>query len=166
MANAQDFTYSKGYLGLLSTLGASLGIIFCCASAVPIIYRQVREAYFKRAARAAPIDEENAAIALETQNEISLAMSDDNLVQTHDRSALWNIDDEQLTAYVKRPSRAVHIDEENVAAASETPNEIPLPVTENYATQTHTRSARWSMDGRVAGAEPPPYGGLQRHRTS
>lgn len=42
MVNAQDFTYSKGYLGLLSTLGVSLGIIFCCAPVVPFVYHHYR----------------------------------------------------------------------------------------------------------------------------
>ena len=42
MVNAEDFTYSKGYLGLLSTLGVSLGIIFCCAPAVPFVYSHYR----------------------------------------------------------------------------------------------------------------------------
>jgi hypothetical protein len=34
MANAEDFTYSKGYLGLLSMLGASLGIALCCMPSI------------------------------------------------------------------------------------------------------------------------------------
>ena len=42
MVNSRDFTYSKGYLGLLSTLGASLGIIFCCAPVVPFVYHRLR----------------------------------------------------------------------------------------------------------------------------
>lgn len=42
MVNAQDFTYSKGYLGLLSTIGVSLGIIFCCAPSVRIAYNHFR----------------------------------------------------------------------------------------------------------------------------
>lgn len=42
MVNAQDFTYSKGYLGLLSTLGVSLGIVFCCAPVVPFLYGRFR----------------------------------------------------------------------------------------------------------------------------
>ena len=42
MVNAQDFTYSKGYLGLLSMLGVSLGIIFCCAPAVFFLYGHYR----------------------------------------------------------------------------------------------------------------------------
>ncbi len=42
MVNAQDFTYSKGYLGLLSALGASLGIVFCCTSVVPFLYAHYR----------------------------------------------------------------------------------------------------------------------------
>ena len=46
MVNAQDFTYSKGYLGLLSTLGASLGIVFCCAPVVPFLYGRYRPLFF------------------------------------------------------------------------------------------------------------------------
>ena len=42
MVNAQDFTYSKGYLGLLSALGASLGITFCCTPSVLTVYRSWR----------------------------------------------------------------------------------------------------------------------------
>lgn len=42
MVNARDFTYSHGYLGLLSTLGVSLGIIFCCANVVPFVYGRLR----------------------------------------------------------------------------------------------------------------------------
>lgn len=42
MVNAEDFTYLKSYLGLLSTLGVSLGIIFCCAPAVPSVYSYYR----------------------------------------------------------------------------------------------------------------------------
>ena len=48
MVNADDFTYSKGYLGLLSALGASLGITFCCVPSMPAIYRHYRQAYCKR----------------------------------------------------------------------------------------------------------------------
>ena len=42
MVNAQDFTYSKGYLCLLSTLGVSLGTVFCCAPVVPFLYGHYR----------------------------------------------------------------------------------------------------------------------------
>lgn len=47
MVNAQDFTYSKGYLGLLSTLGVSLEIIFCCAPVAPVLYRRYRPLFLK-----------------------------------------------------------------------------------------------------------------------
>ena len=42
MVNAQDYTYSKGYLGLLSALGISLGIVFYCMPIVPFLYRHYR----------------------------------------------------------------------------------------------------------------------------
>ena len=45
MVNAEDFTYSKGYLGLLSALGASLGITFCCAPVIPVLYHHCRPAF-------------------------------------------------------------------------------------------------------------------------
>ncbi len=45
MVNAEDFTYSKGYLGLLSALGASLGITFCCVSALPVVYHHYFHEY-------------------------------------------------------------------------------------------------------------------------
>lgn len=111
MVNAEDFTYSKAYLGLLFTLGAALGIIFLCAPSAVLIYRRLQEAFSKR------------------------------------------------TRLIDR------IDEENAAALSETSDETSLPMTENSATQANSKSARWSMDGRVAGAEPPLYGGLQKYHT-
>jgi len=40
MVNAQDFTYSKGYLGLLSAIGGALGVIFCCIFDLYRIFRQ------------------------------------------------------------------------------------------------------------------------------
>ncbi|KAF4636795.1 hypothetical protein G7Y89_g1277 [Cudoniella acicularis] len=43
MVNVQDFSYSKGYLGLLSALGASLGIAFCCIPYIPLIYNTLRK---------------------------------------------------------------------------------------------------------------------------
>lgn len=110
MVNAQDFTYSKGYLGLLSTLGASLGIIICCAPCVIHVYRAWRKAY---------------------------------------------------------PQRASHIliDEENATTSFEIPGDITLPIVEDNATLGHDRSTRWSIDGCIADAKPPPYGKLQKHRT-
>ena len=47
MVNAQAFTYSKGYLGLLSTLGVSLGIILCCAPVVPFLYRRYQPLFLR-----------------------------------------------------------------------------------------------------------------------
>lgn len=38
MVNSSDFTFSNGYLGLLSELGALLGIICCCVPCVAPIY--------------------------------------------------------------------------------------------------------------------------------
>ena len=59
MVDAQDFTYSKGYLGLLSTLGATLGIIFCCAPSAFVAFSQLWRAYLERTPRAVPINEES-----------------------------------------------------------------------------------------------------------
>lgn len=42
MVDADDLTYSKGYLGLLSALAASLGISFSCAPAALVAYRHCR----------------------------------------------------------------------------------------------------------------------------
>ena len=137
MVNAPDFTYSKGYLGLLTTLGASLGNIFCCAPFAPLIYQQLRKAYLKRVSRAVHIDEENAAAASETLDEISLPMTEDNATQTHDRNILIGV------------STVTHIDEENAAAASETPDEISLPVIRDHTTQTRGRSLLKSVSRAV-----------------
>ncbi|OTA92615.1 hypothetical protein M434DRAFT_31634 [Hypoxylon sp. CO27-5] len=40
--NSSDFSYDQGYLGLLSTLGALLGIISCCAPSFAQFYRQLK----------------------------------------------------------------------------------------------------------------------------
>ena len=42
VVDADNFTYSKGHLGLLSALGASLGISFSCAPAALVVYRHCR----------------------------------------------------------------------------------------------------------------------------
>ena len=156
MANAQDFTYSKGYLGLLSTLGASLGIIFCCIPAVPGAYRHWREASLKRASMAVHPDEENAAAASEAPDETSLPMAEDNPTQ-HRASMIVHINEEKST-----------IIEENGETALETRDQILLPMTKEDVTQTLGRNARWSIwiiERCDTHANPPPYGGLQRHRT-
>lgn len=133
MANAEDFTYSKGYLGLLSALGASLGITFCCATAVPVVYRQWRAAFLKHASKTTHV------------NEPSLPMTEDHPTQTHGRSKRWGIAVkliqryQQTKAFPESVSGADHIDEETPAAASESPD-ISLPMTVDDATQTHCRS--------------------------
>ena len=71
MVNAEDFTYSKGYLGLLSALGASLGITFCCAPTVPTAYHHWRAASLERASTATRI------------NEASLPMTGDHPTRNH-----------------------------------------------------------------------------------
>jgi hypothetical protein len=69
MVNAEDFTYSQGYLGLLSNLGASLGIIFCRAPGILAIFTNLRKRPRKaprsdisNIATYGSNDEENAAI--------------------------------------------------------------------------------------------------------
>ena len=114
MVNAQDFTYSKGYVGLLSILGSSLGIIFCCATAVEQIYRQVRETCVKRApkvsginsaavtrgestpwseSRVVYVNEENITAAADTLDEIGLPVTKDNGTQSHTRITHWSVDE-------------------------------------------------------------------------
>ena len=40
MASSADFTFSEGYLGLLSMLGALLGIIYCCMPSLgPVVWK-------------------------------------------------------------------------------------------------------------------------------
>ena len=41
--NSKDFTYSKGYLSLLSLLGALLGIVTCSALALPLALRRWKD---------------------------------------------------------------------------------------------------------------------------
>lgn len=75
MVNAQDFTYSKGYLGLLSAIGASLTVFFCCAPCVVGLYHLLRKA---------PMDE--------ILDEPWLPMIEDSATKAHDRSARWSVD--------------------------------------------------------------------------
>ena len=107
MINADDFTYSKGYLGLLSALGASLGIIFCCAPSLRALY----------------------------------------------------------IYYRKREVMTVKVDEESIKNYDEDLAEGPLPMTDDSATKTHSRSARFSVDGCGANSKPPPDRGLRRNHT-
>lgn len=39
MINSADFTYTRGYLGLLSALGALIGTIACCTPSLPAYFR-------------------------------------------------------------------------------------------------------------------------------
>lgn len=164
MVNAQDFTYSKGYLGLLSTLGASLGIIFCCVPSVSGLCINSWKKYRARAraSMAIHVDEENLAAASEFPDAPSFEMVDSSSPQTHDTKAPWDRPYLLWDAYFNSRSKVIHT---NPAAASRSPHDSSLPTTEEDASQTHDRSARWSMDGCVACVEPPPNGGLQRHRT-
>ena len=91
MVVAQDFTYSKGYLALLSTLGASLGIIFCCVPYSRGILGHLREVYHKRTSVAVQIDKERAATDLENPKIISHPRIDIRATQTHDKSARWSL---------------------------------------------------------------------------
>lgn len=95
MVNAEDFTYSKGYLGLLSTLGALLGIIFCCVPCFPGVYAEMREMLRKRglsAIRSLQPDVEVGATSLETLNVVSRPRIDDGDIQAHSRSGRLSLD--------------------------------------------------------------------------
>lgn len=169
MVNAEDFTYSKGYLGLLSALGASLGITVCCAPGVSVVYKVLREKFRKRASKIVHIDEENAMADSGTPNEISLPTTqEDKASQISHTSAPWDTLYEGFRAWFESSSKpwwAVRADEENLAAGSESLDETSPSTTEGNAFQTHGRSARHSMDSCVVGGKTPPYGRLQRHRT-
>ena len=130
MANAQDFTYSKGYLGLLSTLGASLGITFCCAPAVRSVYHQLRTMLLERASRLNHVNERSTAVPSGITNEISSPTNKNDAAHTHRGSAIWRIFEHRyFKAYFKRAPKAVITDDEETAAASETPYKISWPVT-------------------------------------
>ena len=153
MVNAEDFTYSKGYLGLLSALGASLGITFCCAPVVPVVYHQWRAALLERASTATRINESSRV------NEISIPMTEDHPTHPHGRRSRRSIDippvyQQRREASHKCASKPVHIDEENTAAVSEIPYEISLRTTGDDATQTHGRSAQSSMENCITNAVP------------
>ena len=95
MINAEDFTYSKGYLGLLSALGASLGIIFCCVPSSRVVYRELRDWYRKRrlsGIHTAQTDEEANTITLETSSLASCPIIDDTKTLDRDKSAQWSLD--------------------------------------------------------------------------
>ena len=109
MVNADDFTYSKGYLGLLSALGASLGITFCCAPIMPAVCRHCRRAYSQRKkmatlqgrreggdlvlfSRRVPVDEENKGTNSSAPHETSSPTTDDNAAKTHGGSARFSVD--------------------------------------------------------------------------
>ena len=109
MVNANDFTYSKGYLGLLSALGASLGITFCCAPSTRIIYDHCRQAYSQRKKMAAPrahtergdlvfisgqapVDIEDSVTNSSTLRETLLPMTDNNAAKAHGGSARFSVD--------------------------------------------------------------------------
>ena len=103
MVNADDFTYSKGYLGLLSVIGASLGITFCCAPSMPIVYEQCRHAYSQRKKMAPPrahtergdlvIRSGQKSVTISsTLRETLLPMTDNNAAKAHGGSAQLSVD--------------------------------------------------------------------------
>ena len=103
MVNADDFTYSKGYLGLLSVIGASLGITFCCAPSMPIVYEQCRHAYSQRKKMAPPrahtergdlvIRSGQKSVTISsTLRETLLPMTDNNAAKAHGGSAQFSVD--------------------------------------------------------------------------
>ena len=141
MVNAQDFTYSKGYLGLLSTLGASLEIIFCCAPAVHKVYQQWRQASQKRL----------SSLAVQTPIEISFPMREESIDLPNLRFSAWLKSGSSGVPSTQRQPLRPHVGS--------------APLTEDSATQYCGRGTRWSMDGCVAGVKAPPCGGLRRHRT-
>ena len=128
MVNADDFTYSKGYLGLLSELGASLGITFCCVPSIYGGYNRCWHAYSQRK----------------------------KMATLHGRTEGGD--------RVLFDSRIV-VDEENSATTSDTPHKTPLPTTEDSATKTHGRSARFSVDGCDVDSNLPLDRGLRRNHT-
>lgn len=65
----------------------------------------------------------------------------------------------------KRALRAVQQDEKTFRAAATSLDEFSLPTIEDDTFWTRSKSARWSMDDRVAGTKLPPHGGLHKHIT-
>ena len=92
MINADDFTYSKGYLGLLSALGASLGIIFCCVPSLCGLYFYYRNRSRKREVTTVKVDEESIKNNDEDLAEGPLPMTDDSATKTHGGSARFSVD--------------------------------------------------------------------------
>lgn len=92
MVNANDFTYSKGYLGLLSALGASLGIIVCCVPFMPAIYHHLRPASPSREKTPVNVEEGNNETHDSAPIESPLRITEDSAVKTHGRSARLSMD--------------------------------------------------------------------------
>ena len=164
MVNAQDFIYSKGYLGLLSALGASLGITFCCAPAVPGIYSQLRKMLLKLASRLTHVNERSTAVISRHPNEISSPTNKNDAAHTHRGSAIWRVFEyRNFNAYFKRAPalpvlyhqwrkssleralRPTRINERSTAVISRHPNEISSPTNKNDAAHTHRGSTIWPI---------------------
>ncbi|KAM0800685.1 hypothetical protein BDR22DRAFT_850123 [Usnea florida] len=129
MVNAQDFIYSKGYLGLLSALGASLGITFCCIPGIYRGYQRWRKKLLELASRLTHVNERSTAVFSRHPNEISSPTNMNDVAHTHRGSEIWRIFEyRHFKAYFKRAPKAVITDEEMTAAASETPYKISWPV--------------------------------------
>ena len=184
MVNAEDFTYSKGYLGLLSALGASLGITIFCAPAVPIVYRILREKIREYASTATHINELSLPMTedrhTQTHGRIASQDIDTSLhhqrllrhaIQTHGRSASWDLETllhhlRSLEPSTRRALRAIQRDEKTFTPASESFYEISLSTLEDDATQTRGNIAQRSMEDSVTDTKLPPHGELHRHAVS
>ena len=92
MVNADDFTYSKGYLGLLSELGASLGITFCCVPYMRPVFGCSRFRFPKCEMTAGNVDEENAETHDEASNERPLPMTENSATKNYSKSARFSVD--------------------------------------------------------------------------
>ena len=92
MVNADDFTYSKGYLGLLSALGASLGITFCCAPSLLAVYNHYRHASTKPKKPPVKVDEENIKPHDEVPDEKPVPMTENSATKTHHTTTRFSVD--------------------------------------------------------------------------
>ena len=84
----------------------------------------------ERASRRTHVNERNTAVTSGIPNAISSPTDKNDAAHTHRRSAIWRIfEPRQFKAYFKRARKAAITDEEETAAASETPYKISWPVT-------------------------------------
>lgn len=72
LAASSDFVYAKSYLGLLSAVGAMLGIMFCTVPQIPNMIRNRKRIRY----RAGSID------SMDRRRRVSLSLSDENLARS------------------------------------------------------------------------------------